>query len=636
MSARVRDTLLLAALFVAALAPRLLCAFEYGREHPNARYPVIDERSYDAWAREIAAGDWLGDEVFFQEPLYPYFLAVVYRLTGGSLELARIVQAVLGALTCVLLALLTARLFGRLAGGLAGSGLALALTGIVFPSYLLKPNLLLPVLVLLAGLLVRELPRRETRTASWLALGGLAGLGALLRGNVLILLPFLAAWIAFEAPARRLARAALFSAGAALVLAPVCLRNLAVGGVPALTTSGAGTNLYGGNNADNPHGIATEFDWVRGVPEHEADDWRREAERRLGRDLDAGEVSRYWMGEVWSSVERDPWLHAEILWNKLRVTLSSYEVPDNHDLRWDARFVGLLRLPWPGFGVLGVLCLAGALLAPFTRGAADARRFALLFAAYLATIVLTVTSMRIRLALLPLGLPLAGWFAVECGRRVRAGNRRDLLAPAACLTVAALFVHVPVFDAATLAERLANRDYNLAVQLLDEEREFERVVELSRDLSTRYPRSSRVRILASEVEFRGALLDLRSEETRGRGEARVQAALDLLRPLASDPDVPAREKHRLRRLSGWIQLRIGNGAAAENHFRRALEFDDEDPQTWLGLVQALLAAAERLPAGDPARAAKLAELRTLLRERLEPGSDAALDLARRADALGAR
>ena len=41
-------------------------------------------------------------------------------------------------------------------------------------------------------------------------------------------------------------------------------------------------NLYGGNNAQNPYGIATEFDWVRGIPEYESADWRREGVRMVG------------------------------------------------------------------------------------------------------------------------------------------------------------------------------------------------------------------------------------------------------------------------------------------------------------------------------------------------------------------
>ncbi len=35
-----------------------------------------DAKNYDTHAREIAGGDWIGDEVFYQAPLYSYFLAL--------------------------------------------------------------------------------------------------------------------------------------------------------------------------------------------------------------------------------------------------------------------------------------------------------------------------------------------------------------------------------------------------------------------------------------------------------------------------------------------------------------------------------------------------------------------------------
>ena len=84
------------------------------------------------------------------------------------------------------------------------------------------------------------------------------------------------------------------------MLLPVALRNLLVGGTFLLTTSGAGTNLYGGNNLENPYGRATEFSFLRGVPEHEAGDWRREAERRVGHPLDPGDVSAFWRDETFN------------------------------------------------------------------------------------------------------------------------------------------------------------------------------------------------------------------------------------------------------------------------------------------------------------------------------------------------
>jgi hypothetical protein len=345
------------ALFLLAFALRAVAVVQYEARHPQAEAPVIDERAYDAWAREIAAGDWLGDEVFFQEPLYPYAMAVVYRALGPDRTALRLVQCALGAATCVLAGLLARRLFGALEGWLAGGILAVHGPLVWFPALLLKENLFVPLLTALALTLVVA-----RRARGFFLVGLLAGLGALLRGNLLVLLPVLAVWpflrrVVMRQTEERAARAVRSSAavlaGVVLCLAPVALRNRAVGGELVLSTSGAGTNLYGGNNAENPWGRATEFSWVRGIPEHEAGDWRREAERRTGRALGAGETSAFWRDATLRSVADDPLLHAGILWRKLRLTLGSYEVPDNHLWAWDRRFVPWLALPWPGFGVAG-------------------------------------------------------------------------------------------------------------------------------------------------------------------------------------------------------------------------------------------------------------------------------------------
>ena len=71
-----------------------------------------DARGYDQWARRLAAGDWIGTDVFYQAPLYPYFLGVVYAVAGADPGTARLVQAALGAASAALLAVSAARLFG--------------------------------------------------------------------------------------------------------------------------------------------------------------------------------------------------------------------------------------------------------------------------------------------------------------------------------------------------------------------------------------------------------------------------------------------------------------------------------------------------------------------------------------------
>src|SRR4030095_12776644 len=65
---------------------------------------ILDGRVFDIWAQQIAAGNRLGSEVFYQAPLYPYFLAAIYTLGGHNVMLVRAVQATLSIASCVQLA----------------------------------------------------------------------------------------------------------------------------------------------------------------------------------------------------------------------------------------------------------------------------------------------------------------------------------------------------------------------------------------------------------------------------------------------------------------------------------------------------------------------------------------------------
>lgn len=79
--------------------------------------PWSDEREYHLLALEMqhswAYRDSSGGSVVYWPPGYPYFLAGVYRALGPSISAARVAQAVLGALTCMLLYLIAARLLGK-------------------------------------------------------------------------------------------------------------------------------------------------------------------------------------------------------------------------------------------------------------------------------------------------------------------------------------------------------------------------------------------------------------------------------------------------------------------------------------------------------------------------------------------
>ena len=85
---RGREAVCCLVVFLIALVIRALYLLEM---QGSTLFSVLmgDAARYDAWARQIADGAWVGREVFYQAPFYPYFLATVYKIFGHELGVAR-------------------------------------------------------------------------------------------------------------------------------------------------------------------------------------------------------------------------------------------------------------------------------------------------------------------------------------------------------------------------------------------------------------------------------------------------------------------------------------------------------------------------------------------------------------------
>ena len=234
-----------------------------------------DAEAYHQWAMRIAGGDWLGKEVFYQAPLYPYFLAVVYSVLGDGAAMVRLVQAAIGAGSCVLLAAAGIALFGQW-GAIAGAMLAIYPAAIFLDGLLEKTALV----GFLTAALLYLLAARHRKGRELLA-GIVLGLLALTRENAILLaIPVLSWFLIGERRPARVAATA-FLGGCALVLLPVAARNYAVGGEFHLTTSQFGPNFYIGNNA-GARGLYDPLVPGRGNAEAEREDAFRLAEKRPG------------------------------------------------------------------------------------------------------------------------------------------------------------------------------------------------------------------------------------------------------------------------------------------------------------------------------------------------------------------
>jgi tetratricopeptide (TPR) repeat protein len=434
------------AIFALAFLLRLLYLAEI-ESIPLFNHLAGDGRIYDEWAQRIAAGDWLGKGVFYQAPLYPYFLGVLQMFFGHDLWLVRLVQIILGAFSCALIFLIGVRLFSRPAGIASGVILSLYAPAIFFDGLIEKSILDLALLSLLLLLLGQSMDGKS-RGIQWLALGGVLGLLGLSRENTLILVVIIAIWIVFYFAAAtletRLRWMGLFLAGVLLVLVPVGLRNLGVGGEFKLTTSQFGTNFFIGNNptADGTYDSITK---VIGEPQLEGPDATRLAQRAVGRTLTPGEVSDYWFGRSIQYIRSKPGHWFQLLAKKWLMVWNAREVEDSDDFYIYQEWSWLLwSLSWiSNFGVLVPLAVLGVLLT------IDKWRQLWLLHSIVVSLALSVTLFyvfgRYRYPLVPLLVLFAGAGIVKLIAFYKVKNKRALIMAAAILLFTSAIVNWPIY-----------------------------------------------------------------------------------------------------------------------------------------------------------------------------------------------
>jgi tetratricopeptide (TPR) repeat protein len=396
---------------------------------------IGDAEAYHSWALRIASGDWIGTDVFYQSPLYPYVLAIVYTLLNDSPTTIRGVQAVLGSVSCVVLAWAGISLFGRI-GALAGFGLAVYPAAIFLDGQLDKSVLVTLLLTALLALLAAR-DRERFTLARAVACGVVLGLLALARENALLVALPVLAWMMWPADGRRVGMAASFLAGLMLVLAPVAARNLVVGGELHLTTAQFGPNLYIGNH-EGASGTYEPLVAGHGSARDERADATRLAEEGSGRSLTAGEVSRYWTTRALAFVRSEPASWMRLTAHKGALTLSVDEFADTESQHVYADASWLLRALTPfSFGILLALAAAGTVLT-----AHRAKHLWILYAmvlTYLVSVALFYVVARYRFPLVPILLLLAaGAIAEVVAARQRIA--RSTLAAATLVSLLALFV----------------------------------------------------------------------------------------------------------------------------------------------------------------------------------------------------
>ena len=135
----------LAGIFVIALALRIIAVVGYSNEHKVLT--PCDQRDYDKIAIDLVNGKgyihpYSGLPSSWRAPAYPVFLAIIYKVFGHNYFIVRVIQAIMSALLCVLIFYIGAIAFSRKVGILSAAILAIYIPNILGWEYT-GPNLLL-------------------------------------------------------------------------------------------------------------------------------------------------------------------------------------------------------------------------------------------------------------------------------------------------------------------------------------------------------------------------------------------------------------------------------------------------------------------------------------------------------------
>jgi 4-amino-4-deoxy-L-arabinose transferase-like glycosyltransferase len=353
------------------MLPRLVLLFQLRAHAPTFHAPEgADSILYD----QIASGAAEPLRAYFHSPLYIWFLTALYKVFGRDLFAVRLVQHMLGAAACVVVHHVAWRLFRSRATAML-AGILAALSGpVIFYEAQIGVDAIMPLLVVCSAALVVRASRRG-RLVDWALAGAAVGVTALGRAVVLTWLPLLVAWAlaANGTRLRRAARAAILAAGAALVIAPVTIRNYLAEGDFVLISANGGLNFYIGNHAGanggyvHPRGLSFR-------PGDPSDDFEgaRAAEESTGRAMSSAEVSAWWSQQAWAFVRESPGEAARLARAKAQLLVSNTEIMQLQDYDVYGEVAPVLRaLPTAAFivvpGLVGLASLLASRRRPLAR-----------------------------------------------------------------------------------------------------------------------------------------------------------------------------------------------------------------------------------------------------------------------------
>jgi tetratricopeptide (TPR) repeat protein/4-amino-4-deoxy-L-arabinose transferase-like glycosyltransferase len=356
-----------AAIVLAAFAVRLIMLLQT-RNLPIYYQPLLDARFFHQWAEFKRTFAWAEATPAFREPIYAYFVALVYSVFRDSLTIVRVIQCLLGSASVLLLYAATRHIYGKLAATVAAVVLAFFSPAIFFASEINETTLAVFLVIASAYVLTSAGKGRPLFNTGLSGL--LAGAAFLTRFVSVMALP---AWILHLLLSRepRLRKATVtLIVGFAIV--PLCYHVLLVKtDQRAYLPLRASWHALMGSGAVGGFTLEPKFEiglgGSRGAYRAMASTGRIEGLRDLLRfaRIDNPEAEsevdayRHWGDRVAEDLASNPRGYSGVFMKKLGVFWGPTNPPSNLDMRYVADFSFLLKNRLLSFAVVAALGLLG-------------------------------------------------------------------------------------------------------------------------------------------------------------------------------------------------------------------------------------------------------------------------------------
>jgi 4-amino-4-deoxy-L-arabinose transferase-like glycosyltransferase len=308
----------------------------------------LDSLVYHSWAMAILDGSSI-DSAFFRAPLYPYTVALLYKLFGVSPWPVVIFQNLLGIATAFTSYRFALKLIGRRLAFWVGLAVACYPTLIFFEGETLMTTVTVFLYTLSIFHLHKAIQTPSGRNA--LVTGLIFGLAAITRPAILPLLivfPVVAAMKLGLSHWRSILVSTLVMIGGTMIpIAPVTIANDAASGELVLISTQAGANFYIGNSQEADGITVTALGPQMRIGKYRDNirtSAKDEAERRVGRALSQSEVSSFWFHEAFKEIANEPARALRLFVRKLYYFWHGQEIINNRSLYYAGEYSWLMKL----------------------------------------------------------------------------------------------------------------------------------------------------------------------------------------------------------------------------------------------------------------------------------------------------